>query len=156
MPITRCQWQCGRRCADVDRGFCQMSKAAAAQANFPGIVVTCETCKRSGCLECVEKLSAELSRWLSSPVGIKYGIACSSYKEEEMWRDMIELNWQRVTTGRTWRWSSDGHTLIFSICPLDVVIRAPERRAPALQVSARILTLSGSGGALGAVWHWDL
>jgi hypothetical protein len=81
---------------------------------------------------------------LSSPVGIKYGIASSSYKEEDMWRDILELNWHRVTTGRTWRWSPDGHTLIFSVCPLDVEIRAPKRRAPALQVRARTLTLSVS------------
>jgi hypothetical protein len=144
MPSSRCLWQCGRRSADADCGYCEMAKAAAAKADFLGITVTCEKCQRSGCLKCVEKLSTELSRWLSSPVGIKYGIASSSYKEEDMWRDILELNWHRVTTGRTWRWSPDGHTLIFSVCPLDVEIRAPKRRAPALQVRARTLTLSVS------------
>ena len=63
-------------------------------------------------------------RWLSLPVGIKYGVACSNFKEEEMWRDLLELSWQRDATGRTWRWSADGRTLIFSMCPLDVEIRA--------------------------------
>jgi hypothetical protein len=112
-----------------------MSKAAAASLNFMGIVVKCETCMRSGCLDCVEKLSTELSRWLSLPVGIKYGVACSNTKEEEMWRDVLELNW-REGTGRTWRWSEDRRTIILSMCPLDVEIREPERRAPAIEVRA--------------------
>ena len=113
-----------------------MSKAAAAKLNFSGIVVTCDTCERSGCLDCVEKLSTELKRWLASTVGLKYGIACSTHKEDEMWRDLLELNWQRDATGRTWRWSADKRKLIFSMCPLDVEIRTPERRAPAMEVRA--------------------
>jgi hypothetical protein len=115
-----------------------MSKAAAAKINFTGIVVTCETCMRSGCLDCVEKLSTELSRWLASPVGIKLGVACSNIQEEEMWRDILELNWQRDATGRTWRWSEDGRTLILQMCPLDIDIREPERRAPYMEVRASL------------------
>ena len=138
MHVALCVWQCGRRCADADRGQCLMSKAAAANLKFMGIVVTCETCTRTGCLDCVEKLSKELSRWLSTPVGIKLGVACSNIQEEEMWRDILELNWRRDATGRTWRWSEDRRTIIFSMCPLDVEICQPERRAPAMEVRASL------------------
>ena len=137
MPVARCAWQCGRRCADADVGQCAMSKAAAAKVNFSGIVVTCDTCERSGCLDCVEKLSKKLSGWLASDVASKLAIACSNKEEEDMWEDIINLTWRRDATGRTWRWSEDGRSLIFSMCPLDVQIREPARRAPAVQVRSQ-------------------
>lgn len=137
MPVERCLSQCGRRCADADRGFCAMSQAAAANNKFTGIVVSCETCRRAGCLDCVEKLSSKLSMWLSSSVGEKLAIACSSNKERDMWHDIIKHTWQHEATGRTWRWSEDRRTLFVVMCPLDVEVCKPEPRAPAMQVRAR-------------------
>ena len=64
----RCVWQCGRRGADVDGGLCQMSKAAAAGLPFKGTVVTCATCERVGCLDCVEALASELGAWLKTDI----------------------------------------------------------------------------------------
>ena len=83
-----------------------MAAAAANRLPFDGVVVQCAQCNRSGCLNCVESLSKELSAWLNSGNGMGYSIAAQDNLESCMWNDILMLP-STPLSGRTWSYRDE-------------------------------------------------
>ena len=132
MACQRCHWYSGRRVdtgGGVGLGHCKMAAAAANRLPFDGVVVQCAQCNRSGCLNCVESLSKELSAWLNSGNGMGYSIAAQDNLESCMWNDILMLP-STPLSGRTWSYR-DESLIVFKKLPCcHTNISTPEQRAP--------------------------